>query len=243
MTPQTPDPRRDLDAVAEATARFLEAVRGLSPDAVAGPSGLPDWTRGHLLTHVARHADSLVNLLTWARTGVETPQYESGEARTADIEKGADRPLEEHIADLERSAERLQEAGRAVPDQAWAAQVVTRTGHVLAAAELPWRRLFEVWLHHVDLAAGFTTAMLPDDFTARALESLVDTLHAHEGIAAVRLRDADSGAEWELGAAPEPEATVTGTRHALLAWVSGRSGGEDLEVSPQGPLPKLPPLG
>ena len=44
---------------------------------------LPGWTVGHVLTHVARNADAYTNLLTWARTGVETPAYASPEAREA----------------------------------------------------------------------------------------------------------------------------------------------------------------
>ena len=48
------------------------------------------WTRAHLLTHFARNADSLGNLLAWAETGVEQPMYGSGMARDDDIEAGLD---------------------------------------------------------------------------------------------------------------------------------------------------------
>ena len=35
----------------------------------------PAWPadRAHVLTHVARNADAMINLLTWARTGVRHP--------------------------------------------------------------------------------------------------------------------------------------------------------------------------
>src|SRR5256885_15091039 len=59
------------------------------------PSLLPGWTRGHVLTHVARNGDGLGNLLRWARTGTETPMYASREARRADIEAGAGRSAAE----------------------------------------------------------------------------------------------------------------------------------------------------
>ncbi len=42
-----------------------------------------------MLTHVARNADAMINLLTWARTGVPTPAYASDQQRDADIEAGA----------------------------------------------------------------------------------------------------------------------------------------------------------
>ncbi|MCR8526173.1 maleylpyruvate isomerase N-terminal domain-containing protein, partial [Escherichia coli] len=52
----------------------------LSDDALEEPSRLPDWSRAHVVAHLARNADALGNLLTWARTGVETPMYPSREA-------------------------------------------------------------------------------------------------------------------------------------------------------------------
>ena len=74
-----------------AVDRLLESASGLSDEQVREPSLLPDWTKGHVLTHVARNADGLRNLLIWAQTGVETPMYPSAEDRAADIEAGASR--------------------------------------------------------------------------------------------------------------------------------------------------------
>lgn len=243
MTRLTLDPHQDLSAVSTATAEFLEAARGLDHAAVTEPSRLPNWTRGHVLSHLARQADSLVNLLTWARTGEETPQYPSARARDADIDKGAGRPAREQLADLRESADRFAGAARAMPEQCWANQVVLRSGKVVAAAELPWRRLVELLFHRVDLGIGYTVEQFPADFTDRALAALVSGLHAREGVAAVRLHDPASDERWDIGAAAEPEATVSGTRAALLGWVSGRTAGEGLSIIPSGALPKLPPLG
>ena len=85
------DPRRTLPWVDTGTALFLETVAGLSDTDLAAPSGLPGWTRAHVAGHVARNADALGNLVTWARTGVETPAYASPEQRAADIETTARR--------------------------------------------------------------------------------------------------------------------------------------------------------
>lgn len=244
VTVQRPDPERDAAEVARATEELLDSAAKLSAQELAGPSLLPGWTRGHVLSHLARNADALVNLLTWARTGQETPMYADAATRDRDIEAGAARTGEEHLADLRDSAGRFAAAVADLPPAAWAAQVAMRSGRVIAAAEIPWRRLTEVRLHHVDLDAGHGTADLPADFTDRELAWVVDGLAAHEGIAPVRLRDTGSGAAWDLGAAGEPELTVAGPAHALLAWVSGRGPGDGLDVSPAGhPLPALPPLG
>ncbi|MFI0899873.1 maleylpyruvate isomerase family mycothiol-dependent enzyme [Streptomyces sp. NPDC020983] len=244
MTVQRPDPERDAAEVAEATSELLGTAATLSSADLAEPSLLPGWTRGHVLAHVARNADALVNLLTWARTGEETPMYADAAGRDRDIEAGAGRTPEEQLADLRESADRFTAACAALPPAGWAAQVAMRSGRVVAAAEIPWRRLVEVRLHHVDLDAGHGTEDLPDGFTVRGLAWAVDGLAAHEGVAAVRLRDTGSGAEWDLGAAGEPERTVAGPARALLAWVSGRGTGDGLDVDPAGAaLPVLPPLG
>jgi maleylpyruvate isomerase len=64
-----------------ATDLLLESAAGVSDEQAREPSLLPGWSRGHLLAHVGRNADSLRNLLVWARTGVETPQPAAGTAR------------------------------------------------------------------------------------------------------------------------------------------------------------------
>ncbi|WP_165485453.1 maleylpyruvate isomerase N-terminal domain-containing protein [Protofrankia symbiont of Coriaria ruscifolia] len=63
----------DMHAMADGTARLLAEVERLNNAGVRELSALPGWTRAHLITHLARNADGLVNLLTWARTGIVTP--------------------------------------------------------------------------------------------------------------------------------------------------------------------------
>jgi maleylpyruvate isomerase len=131
-----------------ATERLLDTVRRLTDDDVRQPSLLPGWTRGHVLTHVARTGDAMCNLLTWARTGVETPAYESQEARDADIEAGAGRTAGELFADVVATAAAFRTATDMLPDSAWHFPV-----RVLGWAEFPVeqllvRRLVEVELHH-----------------------------------------------------------------------------------------------
>lgn len=244
MTVQRPDPDRDAAEVAEATEQLLDAVAELSAEDLSGPSLLPGWSRGHVLCHVARNADAMVNLLTWAETGEETPMYADAATRERDIEAGAGRARDEHLADLRESADRFAAAAAALPPAAWASQVVLRSGRVVAAAEIPWRRLIEVRLHHVDLDAGHTADDLPAGFADRELAWIIDGLAAHEGVAPVRLHDTGSGTSWDLGAAAEPELTVSGPARPLLAWLSGRAAGDGLHLEPAGlPLPVLPPLG
>jgi maleylpyruvate isomerase len=48
-----------LGWVEDGSRRLEQAVSALPAEAVAEPSALPGWTRGHVLTHLARNADAL----------------------------------------------------------------------------------------------------------------------------------------------------------------------------------------
>ena len=77
----TPTLTQALAWAADGAAHLRGMLTRMGDDAFAKPSSLPDWTRAHVLTHVARNADAMVNLVTWARTGVPTPAYPSPDER------------------------------------------------------------------------------------------------------------------------------------------------------------------
>jgi maleylpyruvate isomerase len=153
-----------LPLLDDATARLLEAADRLGDDDVRKPSLLPDWTRGHVLTHLADAGDALVNLLTGARTGEPRPAYASREARNAAIEAGAGRPAKALAADVARSAEAFREALAAMPEEAWERPVRILGSAEFPASQVPLRRLVELELHHVDLGLGYTAARWPAAF-------------------------------------------------------------------------------
>jgi maleylpyruvate isomerase len=105
MEPLTAQPY--LPLLRSATADLVHSIGGLSDADVRAPSRLPGWTRGHVLTHLARNADGGTRLLTWARTGIPGYEYESLAARAAEIEQGADRPAAVLAADVRGSADAL----------------------------------------------------------------------------------------------------------------------------------------
>jgi maleylpyruvate isomerase len=227
-----------LAAVRSSTDRVLDSVGRLDPADVPGPSLLPGWTRGHVITHLARNADSLVNLLTWARTGDETPQYASVEQRNADIEAGAGRPLDEQRADLERASAGFEDAAAALPDGRWSAQVRFRTGRPVPAAHVPWARLRELEIHHVDMDAGYSPAHWEPQFVQRLLDEQAVALTRRGDFPAVQLRADDVPGTWKIGTGGP---SVTGPAAALAAWLVGRSNGDGLIKEPSGALPELPP--
>ncbi|MFD5715386.1 maleylpyruvate isomerase family mycothiol-dependent enzyme [Streptomyces pharetrae] len=226
------DHARDLASVQEATERLLSAAAELDNADVTQPSRLPGWSRGHVLAHLARNADALVNVLEGR------PMYVSAEARDADIERDAPRPLDEQLADVRASAERFREAGAAPAD--WSRTVELRNGVTDSASRVPFRRWVEVELHHVDLGVGYELEDLPAEFTEREIDFLADRFTGHPDVPPTRLTDGTRA--WRTGReADAPEVTVRGSRADLLGWLAGRRDGSAL-TGEGGPLPSLPPL-
>ncbi|MEU0370257.1 maleylpyruvate isomerase family mycothiol-dependent enzyme [Streptomyces sp. NPDC006283] len=225
------DPVSDLRSVREATDQLLTAAAALDNAAVAGPSRLPGWTRGHVLAHISRNADALVNVLEGR------PMYVTAEARDADIERDASRGLSEQLDDVRASAARFQDTGAAPAD--WQRTVELRNGVTDRAARVPFRRLVEVELHHVDLGIGYELEDLPKEFTERETAFLAERWSAREDVPPTRVLA--GGGEWRTGGAEGTPVTVSGSPADVLGWLSGRRDGTALECA-GGPLPVLPPL-
>lgn len=227
-------------AVAAATERFRRTAAGLSDQQAREPSALPGWSRGHVLAHLARNADSLRNLLIWARTGTETPQYRDADERARGIEMGAGRPAAELLADPDSSAAELDAEAARLPDDAWAAQVRGMGGNEHPAWYTLWRRLTEVEFHHVDLAAGYAPADWPQDFASAGLQRVAANF-AGPHCPAVEMRATDAPVLVLIGPGGQADTVVTGPVRALLAWLTGRGDGAGLSSEQAGPLPVLPP--
>ncbi|MEV0622228.1 maleylpyruvate isomerase family mycothiol-dependent enzyme [Nonomuraea sp. NPDC050404] len=229
--------------LASATNQLLATAASLSDADIATPSLLPGWTKGHVLTHVARNADSYINLLTWAKTGVRIPQYASYEARAQEIEATAARPAARLLADLADGAARFATAVRDLPEPAWQAPVEGMRPPPHPAWYVLVRRLREVGFHHVDLAAGYGPGDWPGSFVRRELHDCLATWsRARSTVSEIRLlapasvpefpaTPGSGGARWrDLGDGP----VVQGAASDMLAWLTGRSGGEGVSLLPAG---------
>ena len=240
-----PDPTETLARVLESTAHLLATAEQFDDAAVREPSLLPGWSRGHVLTHLARNADALVRLLTWAATGTVTRMYASPEVRQEEIEAGVGRSAEQVLTDLRESCERFTvQAARLGPEQ-WSVPIEPRRGGPQPAAWVTWWRLEEVLVHHVDLDAAYSPAHWPSTFTepelamvAARFNNLVFTADSP----AFRLHAEDSDAWYGVHSDPRDAAAplVRGPSAALIAWLIGRSNGDGLNVEPHGALPKPP---
>jgi maleylpyruvate isomerase len=212
------------------TELLIRAVDALPDDALRAPSALPGWSRAHVVAHVARNAEALTRLATWARTGIETPMYRSREQRAAEIESSAAAPAAVLRTELVTTAETLDAAVAALDETTWQAQVRSALGRALPAAEIPWMRVREVWLHAVDLDAGVTVDELPPEVVDTLLDDATGTLSAAEGCPAVLLAPTDRDGTWSLGPAPDEPVQVRGEAAWVLGWLVGRCGPDDVEA-------------
>jgi len=231
------------DRLAVATGRLLATATTLSDAQVREPSLLPGWTRGHVLTHIARNADGLGNLLRWARAGTEIPMYASAEARSKDIEAGSGRPAADLVTDVRESAAAFAAEAATVPDGAWTVQVRALNGPPFPAIGVLDRRLSEVEIHHVDLAAGYTPGDWPADFVTDALSRVADSFTGRDD--APRCLIWADGAPHGYRIGPEhpdtPRVIVHGPAADVLAWLIGRGSGAGLQVTGQADAPVIPP--
>jgi maleylpyruvate isomerase len=223
----------------DGAAHLRGLMARMGDDAFAAKSGLPGWSRAHVLTHIARNADGMINLLTWARTGVETPAYASVDARNADIDAGAARTPAAIRDDVVDSSDRLAQAVREMPEKAWTATVRNVQGVEIPAAEIPWIRARELWIHAVDLDVGASFVDLPQPMLAELIADGVRVVGAREGCPSLRLVATDQKHTWALGDGSGSE--VSGTSAALAGWLLGRSRGRELRTVDGKKPPVLPP--
>ena len=222
-----------LDDTVVATARFLGTISDLTDDDVRAPSLLPGWSRGHVITHVARNADALTRVLHGAQFEEPHAMYDSESQRDDDIEAGAGRTAAELKADAVAACGRWVQAANEV-HRAHLDSPGCRLpgGERWPAYRVGMMRWTEVEVHHADLGLGYTAADWPQAFVDRMMKRRHRELTDDE--VALRWTATDTGATWSTGGGPE----VTGPASAIVWWLLGRGTGEGLACS-EGSLPDL----
>ncbi|SDI54875.1 maleylpyruvate isomerase family mycothiol-dependent enzyme [Nonomuraea jiangxiensis] len=213
--------------VQEGTALFERTLGKIDDAGLDAPSALPGWRRRHVVAHVASNADALVNLLDWARTGVETPMYASPKQRAADIEAGAALPAGDLRAKLEAAHARFARELAGMPVTAWDAEVRTARGRTVPASEVVWMRTREVWVHAADLDAGTSLRDVPADVLRALAGDAAAAFAAGPEAPRVTITATDTGDQWELGPLDTQEsspAQVRGELAEVTAYLLGRPG-------------------
>ena len=220
--------------VARADQALVRTVDRLADADYAAPSLLPDWTRGHVVAHLALNAEGLAGVLHGAHLGQPQPMYASTEARDSDI---AELAAQEPAALRERllgSTAQFSQALDAMHEDDWDGRFErTPGGPDFALANVVLMRVREVEIHHADLGAGYGPDDWPDDFRTVLLESMTKRPYP----APFSARPTDLDRTWHYGEGGGGP-VVSGTSAALGWWLTGRGSGESL-TSDAGALPEV----
>jgi maleylpyruvate isomerase len=227
-------PTTDIDGARAAHQALLRTARRLRDEDIVRPSLLPDWTMGHVLTHIARNADGHCNMFDGAQIGEVFAQYPGGTAQRIDgIEMGARRRAAEIVDDLESTIAMLEDRWDSATDEMWATGRCRSFAGEMPLAIQPFRRWREVEVHHHDLGAKFNWRDWSEAYTMRELETTIATLAPRLDGQPLALRATDSADVWTI---PENSCSVVevrAPRRQLLAWLVGRYD--------EPPYPKLGP--
>ena len=228
-----PDDTTKTELLHESTQRLVRTVDSLPDAAFAEPSGLPDWTRAHVIAHLALNAEGLAGALTGLVQGEPTPMYGSPESRDADIAELAGAEPAVLRSRLLGATTDFADAVAGVPDDAGGRPIERVPGGLtFKAGAATGMRLREVEIHHADLAAGYSRADWSLAFAVLLLEAMAKRGAGSEPFS---VRPTDVEGTWTFG---EGGPTVSGTAADAGWWLTGRGSGDGL-TSDNGELPGI----
>jgi len=190
--------RRAVERCNDSQQRLTDHLLGLPGTDPSNPSSLPGWTLGHVLTHIARNADSTLRMLSGLA------QYWMGpESRNADIQLGAGRSWEELVEDVRSTGDAVSRRFDEVED--WTGDVTATTAR-RPKLMVPDLRRREIEIHRIDLGLGYGFADLPSDFVRAETRWLEMMWQARQ----------------PMGMTPLPAAVRALPEYERLAWLFGR---------------------
>lgn len=206
------DPRR-LDRDVTGAAAAHEGLLVMLDDLLARgaldpvtPSRLSGWSVGHVLTHVARNADSITRVLEATARDETVDRYEDGVAgRNADIEQGHDRAPDVLVDDVRRTIWRLEQTWANHAN--WDGRSRESAAREIPVSDLPFMRWREVEVHRVDLGLGYEPADWPELYVRLELRELEMRWNARR----------------PMGLTGLPAAALAAPPPVRLAWLLGRA--------------------
>lgn len=222
--------------VNEQTDRLMTTAASLTDEDVRGASLCEGWSRGHVLAHVARNAEGIARAARAATTGSGEAMYAGQAERDAEIEAGARRSARELVDDVRHTAAELAPYLEAIHPHELKDVTFERTpgGERVYAARLPFMRLREVVIHHIDLDAGFGFEDIGnDDLSELFLRDAAKRLGATPGAPGLTI-DTAEGDHLVVG---DGGTDVTGPRAGMLRWLLRQDG---RDVTSEDALPELP---
>jgi maleylpyruvate isomerase len=225
----------DMGRMQRESGMVMATVTSLADDELGKPSKCKGWTRAHVIAHLARGADAMANLATWAVTGQATPAYGSREKRDADIEAAAKLSAAVLAADLEQANARLLEAFQTLKEGVQVETLPTLFSGEINALSLPARRTTELIVHHNDLDTTWEWHEADPDSILDAIEVCVRRLQINPDSPGLQII-AGEGEEWTVG---DGTYKIEGYYDELLPFLARGQVEEGLQY--EGVLPRLPP--
>lgn len=212
-----------LDEADHALSHMISVVQGSDEGSLRAPSGLADWTRGHVLAHVDGVAHAYARQVEYAASGATVDLYDGGgQGRADEIESAAGRTRAEHLDALGAALELHRSIWPGQHSELWHAPVTFRRGTVADVALGWWR---EVSIHLVDLDLG----VLAEDAWSQPLqEHLLDFLSVRlpQG-PQIELDGFEPSVRYvvgaEAGSRDAAPVTVTGPLASITGWLAGRT--------------------
>lgn len=162
-------PALDLLWARRGTAYFARKLNELADTEFDVSSGLPGWSRRHVVASVSYHARSLARLAEAAHKGVAKEALTEPESQLEDVEFGATLPVHALRHLFQHSSVHLNVAWRDLNDAAWEARVRSLSNELVSIRETPRIRAQEIWLRALDLRNGGSALDLPAELRKKII--------------------------------------------------------------------------
>ncbi len=223
--------------------RLRSTLDGLTDEAVRAPSRLPDWTRGHVLAHLAGFGEAAERQVLRALAGQEAGEFYDGgrPGRDAAIEEGAGASAAEHVARLSAVVDRMEGLLDLLDTEHLSLPTAYGDGLPVAALVLAWWREFSI--HLTDLDLGTTHTMWSPELREHLVTFLAPRVPTGVQLA---LEPTDVDEQRRLGQGSL--IALHGAANDLVAWLAGReplapveahrSDGQPVDLPVLGPWPR-----
>lgn len=228
--------------------RLRSTLDGLGDEAVREPSLLPEWTRGHVLAHLAGFGEAAERQVLRALAGQDAGEFYDGgrSGRDAAIEVGAEASAGELVARVTAVVDRMEGLLDLLDAEHLRLPTAYADGLSVAALVLAWWREFSI--HLTDLGLGTTHTMWSPELREHLVTFLAPRVPTGVELA---LEPTDVDEERRVGQGSL--IVLRGAANDLVAWLAGReplgpveahgADGEPVDLPVLGPWPRPASLG